>query len=645
MGLKDKPLQFLDSQSTLVNSSNMCGFAGIATPDKSSPQVELLCRMSDAVACRGPDGDGMWCSPGIGMAHRRLAIIDLSCQANQPMRDEIGGLTLVFNGEIYNHQELKAELESKGRKFRTRSDTEVILAAYREYGVDFIKKLRGMFALGLWDEARQELLLARDRIGKKPLFYAFTPTGALAFASEIKALESVVKLEPDWQAIRLFLGLQYVPAPLTGFKGVKQLLPSESAVFDGRNLKAEAYHAWPTEKRLVSEEQAAGELLEKLDEAVRIRQLTADVSVGAFLSGGIDSAAVVALASKYVEHPLQTFTMGFPSLSMDERKEARFIADKFGTDHFEFVAKPEDLSNLLDELIGYYDAPYADSSALPLWLLARETAREIKVVMTGDGGDELFGGYRRYTAYDSALRIFGAPLIGTLAPPLGMYYGNLFHDPRYERMAETVRALRLKPETAYGELFCGSYFGTRNLAATFQPDFLRETADSDAVWFVAKKMGSQASLEAAMRFDLTSYLPDDLNVKMDRATMRFGLEARSPFLDQELVDFALRLPIGMKIRGRERKIILRRALKEILPPDVLNRPKRGFQVPLAEWFRGPLKSLIEERCLGEGSPLENIIQRDAVERLVKKNAKGADHGNRLWMLLSLATWLKKVTKK
>lgn len=622
----------------------MCGFAGIATPDRSSPSDELLCRMSDAVACRGPDGAGCWSAPGIGLAHRRLAIIDLSCEANQPMRDDIGGLTLVFNGEIYNYLELKAELESQGCTFRTRSDTEVILAAYRQYGDAFLNKLRGMFALGLWDEARRRLLLARDRIGKKPLFYAFTPKGAIAFGSEIKSLESVVKLEPDWQAIRLFLGLQYVPAPLTGFEGVKQLLPGEMAVFDGRELKSEFYHSWPTDKREVNEEQAAKELLEKLDEAVRIRQLTADVSVGAFLSGGIDSAAVVALASKYVDRPLQTFTMGFPSLSMDERREAKFIAEKFGTDHYEFVAKPEDLAHLLDELVGYYDAPYADSSALPLWLLAHETAKEIKVVLTGDGGDELFGGYRRYTAFDSALRVFAAPLIRTLAPPLGMYYGNLFHDPRYERMAETVRALRLRPETAYGELFCGSYFGTRTLAATFQADFLRETADSDAVWFVARSMGQQASLEAAMRFDLTSYLPDDLNVKMDRATMRFGLEARSPFLDQELVDFALRLPLELKVKGKERKIILRHALRQILPPEVLNRPKRGFQVPLAEWFRGPLKQLVEDRCLGHGSPLSGIVQREAVERLIKKNAQGFDHGNRLWMLLSLATWLGKVLK-
>jgi asparagine synthase (glutamine-hydrolysing) len=622
----------------------MCGFAGIATPDRSSPPDELLCRMSNAVACRGPDGNGIWSGPGIGLAHRRLAIIDLSCQANQPMKDETGGLTIVFNGEIYNYLDLRTELESKGCIFRTHSDTEVLLAAYREYGDDFLKTLRGMFALGLWDESRRRLLLARDRIGKKPLFYAFTPDGAIVFGSEIKALEAVVKFEPDWQAVRLFLGLQYVPAPLTGFKGVKQLLPGTFAVYDGQSLNEETYHAWPTDKREVSEVQAAKELLEKLDEAVRIRQLTSDVSVGAFLSGGIDSAAVVALASKYVNRPLQTFTMGFPSLSMDERREARFVAEKFGTDHFEFVAKPEDLTHLLDELVGYYDAPYADSSALPLWLLARETAKEIKVVLTGDGGDELFGGYRRYTAFANALRIFGAPFIGTLAPRLGTYYGNLFHDPRYERMAETIKALRRKPETAYGELFCGAYFGTRNLAATFQSEFLRETADSDAVWFIAKSMSSQASLEAAMRFDLISYLPDDLNVKMDRATMRFGLEARSPFLDQELVDFALRLPLKLKIRGKEKKIVLRRALRELLPSEVLNRPKRGFQVPLAEWFRGPLKSLVAERCLGQDSPLAKIVRREAVERLIKKNAQGFDHGNRLWMLLSLATWLGKVSR-
>ncbi|MFA4954202.1 MAG: asparagine synthase (glutamine-hydrolyzing) [Patescibacteria group bacterium] len=619
----------------------MCGIAGIKTRDGSQPPEFLLDNMSSAIAHRGPDGKGIFIGPGIGLVHRRLAIIDLSPAAAQPMADRVGELQLVFNGEVYNYREIRSELEARGIKFRTQSDSEVILEAYRAWGTDCLAKFRGMFALALWDAPRRRLFVARDRIGKKPFFYAFGPKGEFYFASELKALAQVMPLKPDWDAVRLFLGLQYVPAPLTGFAEVKQLLPGTFGLLDDTGWRVQVYNDWhQVPKREWDEAAAAEEFKRIFEQSVKLRLLSADVSVGAFLSGGIDSAATVAYAVRHIDRKFQTFTMGFPGLKMDERAEAKEIVKAFGTDHYEFEAKPQDLSALLDELVLHYDAPYADSSALPLWLLSRETAREIKVVLTGDGGDELFGGYRRYTAYESALRIFAAPLLNVLAPPLSYYYGNLFHDPRFERMSETVRALKLRPETAYGELFCGSYFGSTRLNRLCRQDFLERTAASDAVEFVAARMGGEASLEAALQFDLTSYLPDDLNVKMDRASMRFGLEARAPFLDQELVKFALSLPLHFKVANGHKKILLKKALHGVVPDAVLNRPKRGFQVPLADWFRGPLASLLKERCLNPQGALAQIIELKAVEKLIRRNAHGSDHGNRLWMLLTLATWLE-----
>lgn len=615
----------------------MCGIAGLVTKNGAPPDEGVIRRMAAVIAHRGPDGEGVWTSGGVGLAHRRLAIIDLSEAADQPMHDVSGRYSIVFNGEIYNYRELRDELVGLGATFRSQSDTEVILEAFKKWNVECAKKFRGMFAFAVWDSEERRLFLSRDRIGKKPLFYAITSAGDLAFASELKALAPVVPLKPDWNAVRLFLGLQYVPSPLTGFENVKQLLPGEHGLFDEKGWRTEKYHS--VNEKMSSPYEGGTEGMDQtirqlLSDAVRIRQLASDVPVGAFLSGGIDSAAVVAFASAHVDR-LQTFTMGFPSVRMDERTDARSISAHFGTDHHEYEAKPQDLLLLIDELIGHYDAPYADSSALPLWLLARETSKHIKVVLTGDGGDELFGGYRRYAYFQQARWMAKVP--GLPAILYGM--SERADDPRLTRMAETVAAFAMDPSRAYGELFCGSYFSSAGLRAVFTNEFLSRTQSSDAVSFVASQM-EDASLDAAMRFDLTSYLPDDLNVKMDRATMRFGLEARSPFLDQELVAFTQGLPLKEKVHHGKTKIALRRALRGIVPDEVLQRKKKGFQVPLDDWFRGPLVSVLRERLLDPSGPLAQIAQPNAIERLVAENERGMDHGNRLWMLLSLATWLQ-----
>ncbi len=630
----------------------MCGIAGIVTRNGTLPDEGALRRMSSAIAHRGPDGEGLWLVPGVGFAHRRLAIIDLAQTGAQPMHDVRGELTITYNGEIYNYRELRTELERSGAHFASSSDTEVILEGYRVWGDDVLPRLRGMFAFALWDAPKKRMLVARDKTGKKPFFYGFTPSRDLVFASELKALAAVLDMKPDQDAIRLFLGLQYVPSPRTGFHEIMQLRPGESGVWDTDGWRIRRYHEWdPRSAKL--EAQSSGnagtrapnakhqttdideEIRSKLEDAVKIRQLAADVPVGAFLSGGIDSAAVVAFASRHVSQPLRTFTMGFDVPHMDERTEARLIADTFKTEHHAFVATPSDLLDTSDELIRHYDAPFADSSALPLWLLAQKTANEIKVVLTGDGGDELFGGYRRYVAYQRA-RMLSRSFFTTIGVEA---FGSIISDPKWLRMADTMKMLRADPGRAYGELFCGSYFSTARLHETFDPGFLAHTDAEDGVAYVAAQMHGDASLDAAMRFDLTSYLADDLNVKMDRATMRWGLEARAPFLDQEVIALALSLPLNQKVERGMTKVALRRALRDILPSPILSATKRGFQVPLAEWFRGPLAGELKDRVLDPSGPLAGYVRHEAVERLITENAHGADHGNRLWMLFALSTWL------
>ncbi len=598
-------------------------------------------RMGERIRHRGPDGSRYWLAEGVGLTHQRLAIIDVSPTGNQPMHDSTGRFTIVFNGEIYNYQELRDSLKVD---WKSTSDTEVILEGYRVWGEDVVKKLRGMFALAIWDQQERRLFLARDRIGKKPLFYTITQSGDFAFASEIKALAVVRALEPDPTSLRLFLGLQYVPTPRTGFYGVQQLEAGHMAVLEKGEVTKRRYHEWSREIIKRTDAEVDDGIRTVLDEAVKMRMLAADVPVGAFLSGGVDSAAVVAMATKYSRGPFHTFTMGFSNARMDERLPARALARHFKTEHHDFEARPQDLIDIADELIGHYDAPYADSSALPLWLLARKTSKYIKVVLTGDGGDELFGGYRRYVAYQRA-KFFSATALRSAISSASLQLASFItRDTRFSRLRDTTRAFRNLQSFgwAYGEMFTGAYFNTVMLRRLLKETAFFERNRMLPSRYIQERMGGDDSLEAAMFFDLTSYLPDDLNVKMDRATMRFGLEARAPFLDQELVQFALSLPIEQKILGGKTKVALKRALQRIVPPEVLRRPKQGFQVPLAEWFRGPLKAVLYERCVGTQSPLTEMLDSHFIESLIVDNERGADHGNRLWMLFSLSTWLEKM---
>jgi asparagine synthase (glutamine-hydrolysing) len=589
----------------------MCGIAGLIAKNGRSLDQGRLVSMAGKISHRGPDGHGLWVEGQAGLAHRRLALVDLSPSGAQPMISDDGRFVVTFNGEIYNYKELRDAFLAKGGKLRSTSDTEILLTLFAQEGEAMLAKLRGMFAFAIWDKQESRLFFARDRIGKKPFFYKHSEQ-EFAFASEVKSLVDG-DAQIDEQAIRLFLGLQYVPSPLTGFKNFFSLEPGMCGTWKDGVLATRSYLE-RVSKADVSIDGAAHEVRRILDESVRLR-LIADVPVGIFLSGGIDSSAIAALAHKQGVK-LSSFTLGFDEAAFDERDQAAELAKKFGFEHHAFLAKPEDLLAIADEAIEHYDVPYADSSSLNTWILARETKKYTKAVLTGDGGDELFGGYRRYGYFERALQLkktgFGIP-----AGFVSRIASDLTGDKRFQRFADTI-------DGGYAALFCGAYFQQPE-ALGFIDSHLRKDLDS---------------IGAAMDFDLHSYLPDDLNVKMDRATMRHGLEARCPLLDQELVAYVTSLPTEYRYKKGQTKRLLVAAVKDLLPAEIGKRGKRGFQVPLAIWFRGALRNAFVERCVNS-SKLHAYIDKERVEKLLSENDRGSDHGNRLWMLYSLATWLEK----
>ncbi len=610
----------------------MCGIAGLISRDGRPVDRDRLVGMVEAISHRGPDGEGIWTEGAVGFGHRRLAIVDLSDGGKQPRLSADGRFSITFNGEIYNYQDLKKELEASGSNFRSTSDTEVLLELFAREGEGMLEKLRGMFAFAIWDKQKNELFFARDRIGKKPFFWMNDAAG-FAFASEVPALTKPGPVEIDQEALRLFIGLQYVPAPRTGFRGISSLPPAHCGTWKNGTVSIRRYDSFESSPAFTgSFEEAAHETRRLLDEAVRYRMI-ADVEVGCFLSGGMDSAAVAALMAKHSASQIKTFTMGFPNWAADERAEAETFAKRIGAKHFSFEAKPSDGVALVDDLIDLYGVPYADSSSLPTYLLARETRYHVKAVMNGDGGDEAFGGYNRYRYFLRALSLRGLGRLPLLEKAS-------FGSPKVKRMLRTIQALSAGDAAGYAEMFTGSYFSERDSPALLQANFASATKDSTAEQFIIQNIHT-SGVDAALEFDRGSYLPDDLCVKMDRATMAHGLEARSPFLDQDLMRFATRLPSDFHFRGGKQKAVLQAAIADLVPSEVLSRPKRGFQVPLAAWFRDDLRSAFVERCLSSDAKLLDICRKEEVDRYLRENDRGVDHGNRLWMLLSLATWLEK----
>ena len=581
------------------------------------------------------------------MAMQRLAIIDLK-GGQQPIHNEARTAWVIFNGEIYNYRELRERLEKLGHQFYTNCDTEVIVHAYEQYGADCPKHLRGMFAFAIWDEEKQELFLARDRVGKKPLLYARTPDGGLVFGSEFTALllHPGVSREIDREAIHYYLTFMCVPAPLTAYKQIRKLEPGHSLRFTrAGEIKLERY--WQpsfSPKVKLSEEEAGERVVETLREAVRVR-LMSEVPLGAFLSGGVDSSAVVALMSEASSEKVKTFSIGFEEQDFSELHHARRVAEHVGADHHEFIVRP-DAMEVLPTLVEHYGEPYADSSAIPTYYVSRETRRHVTVALNGDGGDECFAGYERYAAMRLAERYckLPAPLReGVIRQAVNLLPSSEVRRSRVRSVKRFLQAASLPPVERY--LRWTSVLNRAAKDELYTDEFRHEMAEYDPAnwlspWFA--EANGAGVVDASLLTDTMTYLPNDLLVKVDIASMAVSLEARSPFLDHHVIEFAASLPEKFKLRGLTTKYLLKRVLKKLIPVENLNRPKMGFGVPIGYWFRDKMKRFLGETLLSEKALKRGFLKSAEVQRMFELHTRGErDYAHQLWTLLMLELWFER----
>ena len=623
----------------------MCGICGEVTFEAGLPvRVETIVAMRDRLAHRGPDAHGVFISTDgrAGLGFRRLAIIDLSADANQPMSSDGGAVHVVFNGEIYTFRELRAGLEARGRRVRTRSDTEVLLHLYEERGAAFVDAIDGMFAIALWDAGGGRLVLARDRAGKKPLFY-FQDDRRIVFGSEIKALfaHPDVPAEIDGAAVPAYFRYGYVPHPGTMYRGVRQVDPASIVTVD-RNGDARRRVYWRLEYPDASgpihvDYPAARDRVRELTTAAVSRRLVSDVPLGAFLSAGIDSTIVVGLMSRLTSAPVKTFTIGFEGdAAYDETDAARQVAARFRTDHIEFRVKPSAVQ-LIDRLIWHHDGPFGDSSAIPTYLLSELTRQHVTVVLTGDGGDELFAGYLRFRAALAAERlprVAGAFLSAALR--LMPSAPNERHVlARARRFARFMHLPLVERASRWNSLF------PEAPSDLLHPEVIRAAGAVDPIADGRAEVASRVSpLSQLLAANFASYLPDDLLVKTDRCTMANSLEARSPLLDTALAEYAATLPDSFKLSRGRSKAILRDAFVDLIPADIDRRPKTGFGVPLDRWFRGELRDFVRDTLLPPTAKLSVYVRHDRVRQLIDDHLGGRiNAGQRLWALVCFERWL------
>ncbi|MDX2031130.1 MAG: asparagine synthase (glutamine-hydrolyzing) [Blastocatellia bacterium] len=621
----------------------MCGIAGIISP-LADASVEAVRPMIDAQRHRGPDDSGLWADGVCALGHRRLSIVDLSAAGRQPMAGAGGALQITFNGEIYNYLDLRRELESRGCVFRTRTDTEVVLQAYEQWGTDCLHRFRGMFAFGIWDARARRLFLARDRVGKKPLHYALDGD-RLLFSSEIQGMLAGTGISREVlpEAIDLYLSYGYIPAPQTAYRAIHKLPPAHYLIAEvangGIRLTIERY--WELRylpKREMTEADACEGIREKLTEAVRLRMIS-DVPLGAFLSGGIDSSIVVGLMAGLSRERVRTFSIGFREAEYNELAHARRIAERWNTDHQEFVLEADALA-ILPQLVRHYGEPYADSSAIPTYYVAQATRRHVTVALNGDGGDESFAGYERYLANQLAERLQAIPGVGAAARGLSRLLPDSIHPKSRLRQAKRFLTVSTMPMRQRYPRWL-TFFHAEGKAALYTREFAEAVGLGREEWLSGLLAGTPAMAPAdmAMCVDVNSYLPYDLLVKVDIATMAHGLEGRSPFLDHEVMEFAARLPAAMKLRRGRLKHLLKRAFPDLLPPENVNRRKMGFGVPVGQWFRGPLRELLRDALLSEATARRGYFQAREVARLVNEHLESrADHSFQLWNLLFLELW-------
>ena len=627
----------------------MCGIAGIFDSTARRPvDRDLLEGMNAAQFHRGPDEGGIHLEPGLGLAHRRLSIIDLST-GQQPLFNEDGSVAVVFNGEIYNYQELIPELAALGHSFRTRSDTEVIVHAWEAWGERCVERFRGMFAFALWDRNRDTLFLARDRLGVKPLYYALLEDGRLVFASELKSLmaHGGFRTTLDPRAIEDYFAFGYIPEPRTIYLGVAKLPAGHTlTVRHGRELPAPVQY-WDVRfslDRRIGVQDACEELHRRLREAVRLRMI-AEVPLGAFLSGGVDSSAVVATMAGLSDSPVQTCSISFADPSFDESAYAREVAARYRTDHHVEQVESDDF-DLIDRLSSVYDEPYADSSALPTYRLCELARKHVTVALSGDGGDESFGGYRRYQIHLREEQMRSVLPLGLRRPlfgALGTLYPQALWAPRALRAKATFQTLSRDSVQAYFNLIAVVDDPTRR--RLFSASFRRELAGYSALEVLrrhARHAPQDDPLALVQYLDLKTYLVDDINTKVDRASMAHALEVREPLMDHPLVEWLASLPSSLKLTGNEGKFLLKKAMEPMVPHDVLYRRKMGFAVPLARWFRGPLKQRMESVLLGERIAQTGLFDAAFLRQMVDQHRSGArDFSAAIWSLLMFDAFLKR----
>ena len=617
----------------------MCGICGLAL-GRDAPNPDALAAMSAALRHRGPDSDGMVVDGPVGLAARRLAIIDLA-GGDQPIANEDGRLQVVQNGEIYNHRELRSKLARSGHRFSTSADTEVLVHLYEERGPRFVKELRGMFAIALWDSRERMLMLARDPFGIKPLYYR-SDGPDLAFASELKALRRLpgAPLDVDLDALDAYLTFNSIPAPLTIYRQARKLPPGHLLIWRDGQVELERYSSpRPAPKGEVREESAgdlARELRERLRDSVRAH-LVSDVPVGVMLSGGVDSSVLAGLAAGQTGGRLKTFSIGFQERSFNELDNARLVAERYGTDHHELLLRP-DAAQLLPEIVDAFDEPYADSSALPTYLVSRLAAEHVKVALSGEGGDELFGGYYTYVADLLAAR-FGRPAsaLRPLVERLPSSSGRTSLDYMAKRFVGGAALPPLEAHHAWKEIF----------AADARAELLGDRARSsfDPLEVYRERYAGTADAEPLARMqdvDLGIYLVDDLLVKTDRASMAHSLEVRVPFLDPVVAELALALPTRHKVRGFSKKRLLRRAASELVPRRIVHGRKRGFSIPAAAWLRGELEPFAREVLSPAALERQGYLSPQAVTRILDEHVEGRrDASRQIWGLLCFSLWLER----
>lgn len=632
----------------------MCGIAGIASLSEDKIEEGTIKRMSDLLRHRGPDDEGIYLSrlknPNanlkVGLGHRRLSIIDIE-GGHQPMANEDKTVWIVYNGEVYNFLKLKEGLVEKGHTFTTKCDTEVIIHLYEDEGIDCLKRLRGMFAFCIWDVKRDRLFLARDRVGQKPLFY-FCKENVFIFASEIKSIleHDIVKRELDLESLDSYLTYGYTKPPYTMFKGIKKLLPAHYLIYDGKTLKIEEYWRLSYKNKInLTLAECKDRLYDLLSEATKIK-LISDVPLGAFLSGGVDSSCIVALMSKLSSKRVRTFSIGFKEEDFNELKYARFIAKRFNTDHKELIVRPKALE-VLPKLAWHYDQPFGDSSLLPTYYVSKMTKEFVTVALNGDGGDESFAGYQRYRGVKLAQSFKCAPksLLKAgynISRFLNKNFASRHASGYLDYSQRYFKALMkgLGTEDAY--LSWISYFSDEDKQNLYSKGVKASLKDKEKDFYIHDLIEESDGfdiVEKIMSADIKSYLPEDLLVKVDIATMANSLEGRSPFLDHILMEFAASLPLEYKLNAFDSKHILKEAFKEDIPISFLNRRKKGFGIPVGRWFSGELKGFVQDLLMGKTSLKRDLFYKDYIRRILDEHQNGIeDHTNKIWALLSFEMW-------